>query len=136
MKAVKLPAHNPESAWARLKWRWFMLTIDSSLKYYYFKQRLRYRLLCKRGWHKMGRCYMSKTNSKGKYLSVHYLECHNCKTVYFITKRQKNNYLRLKESRRDTRANAFEQIEPGAKEALKKARLAPGKKRKIKVKEI
>jgi len=124
------------TAWDNFKWDCFMWKITMDARLMHLRKKRLSKKHCAKGWHKFGKCYMSATNAKGKRLSVHYLECYNCGTIHFTTKRQKNIYKRLTERRRDVMRNAFEQLTPDLKKKFKKHKIGPIKKQKIKVKEI
>ena len=81
-------------------------------------------LFCSRGYHKIWNGSESYTNSRKTTLKTSFLQCMNCDTLMFPTKKDKENYKKIHEGKRDVFANAIKNI------------IKTSKKKKTKIKEF
>jgi len=73
-----------------LKIKWLLFVMD--IKYYIKKV-----FYCDRGWHKLSSGSIETTNNKGEKIVTHFVKCINCNTHFFPTKKDKDNFNRIKD---------------------------------------
>jgi hypothetical protein len=96
-----IPLFTPDTMRRRLDMKFLLFRISILLKYLTFKNSIRKKLHCNRGYHNFFPGYHKSTNSKGVSLEVRYLKCKNCQILFFITPEDKDIYKRLNESEVD-----------------------------------
>ena len=93
-------------------WVWFQ-KISLNLKWLIFKDKIRYFIYCRRGWHNVRPSSWLRQNSKDEKLEVSFLRCPYCNTLFFRNKEDKKIYLRLKDQERSMYQTIFGQILKG-----------------------
>lgn len=94
----------------KILWELWMLKIKYRLYVSDFLNKIKYKIYCKRGYHKITDNYISTENSKGEKKEVHYIECKICKTKYFVSVEDKNKYIQINESWNDIMTYHLKQI--------------------------
>jgi hypothetical protein len=108
---IKVPmapkAIRSKGFWKEIKWHLFLAKVNVEYWWAMRQERKQLKKYCKKGFHSLSQGHWTYLSGK-TFLSVRYLYCRICQTKFFLTEKDKDDYITITKNEQETLFKFFD----------------------------